>query len=295
VITPACPLCGGATSSAFTSRDRNRRVSDKQFTYYRCERCGTLALWPVPDDIGRYYPQSYYALPRGREELLVLSRPEQYKVEMIRRFVTAGDLLEIGPGVGGFLAAAQAAGFLPHAIEMDSACCAFLRTELGAPVTETDDPASALESGGSFDVIALWHVIEHLPDPRRVVQRAIEALRPGGILVLATPNPAAFQARALRTRWVHIDAPRHLVLMPHAALVDVAKAAGADPVLITTADEGGLGWNRFGWRESLAAEAEGHYPRLALTAAGAVIGRLTRFIERREGRGSAYTLVVRRG
>ena len=115
-----CPVCGAEATAALRATDRNRRLSAETFTYYRCTRCDTLGLLPVPQDLGRYYAAEYYAVPAGRSALVAASGAERYKLEIIRRFVAGGRLVEIGPAVGGFAAVMQDAGYETSAIEMDA-------------------------------------------------------------------------------------------------------------------------------------------------------------------------------
>lgn len=289
-----CPVCGGATATAFAATDRNRRLSSERFTYHRCGACGTLALLPVPVDLGRYYPPEYYRLPSSRAELMVGAAPERAKLEIVARLVPRGRLVEVGPAIGGFVAVAQAAGYETSAVEMDAACCRFLGNVLGIEVHESDDPATVLAAHGPYDVIAMWHVIEHLPAPREVLAAAARALAPGGVLALAAPNPDALQFRLLRSRWAHVDAPRHLVLAPIATLVGIGRELGLEPAVGTTDDPAARGWNLFGWRESLAGFAQGRYAREGLRVLGSALTRAAAPLERREGRGSTFTLVLRR-
>jgi 2-polyprenyl-3-methyl-5-hydroxy-6-metoxy-1,4-benzoquinol methylase len=274
--------------------DRNRRVSRAHFTYRRCEVCGTLALAQVPDDLGSYYPPDYYVIPASRGELLATAGPEQYKLDILRPLAPRGRLVEVGPAVGAFAAVAQEAGYDTSAIEMDAACCEFLRDEVGIQVYETDDPSAALAGGGPFDVIAMWHVIEHLQDPLAVLAAAAAALTPGGVIALAAPNPEAFQFRILGSRWTHLDAPRHLVLVPIPALERAARVLGLEVLLVTTQDAGTVAWNVFGWRESLAGFARGRYVRHALRLVGSLVAHAMSPLERRDQQGSTYTLVLRR-
>jgi 2-polyprenyl-3-methyl-5-hydroxy-6-metoxy-1,4-benzoquinol methylase len=287
-------VCGHPVTIAFTTTDRNRRLSRARFTYYRCTSCATLTLVPVPSDLEHYYPDEYYDLPRSREELLADAAPERYKLEIIDRFVATGRLVEIGPAVGRFAVVAQDAGYETSAIEMNPACCRFLRNALGIRVHETDNPSHALAADGPFDVVAMWHVLEHLSDPRAVLAAAAAALRPGGVIVLAAPNPGAFQFQVFGSRWTHVDAPRHLVLIPIAALERLARELGLESVLVTTHDAGTIGWNRFGWRESLAGFGHGSYAKRGLRLLGSLAARAMAPFDRRDHRGSTYTLVFRR-
>jgi hypothetical protein len=141
-------------------------------------------------------------------------------------------------------------------------------------------------------VIALWHVIEHLSDPWRMLETAAARLRPGGVLVLATPNPAALQFRLFGGRWTHVDAPRHLWLIPPRVLAARGEALGLAPRLQTTRDRGSLSQNRLGWQRSLVAAG---LPRGVARRAGSFAGALAAPLESREGWGCAYTLVLQKG
>ncbi len=65
-------------------------------------------------------------------------------------------------------------------------------------------------SEDSFDVVTLWHVLEHLPNPRGTLQIIRKILRPGGILILSVPNMQSLQSKLTRNHWFHLDPPRHL-------------------------------------------------------------------------------------
>jgi 2-polyprenyl-3-methyl-5-hydroxy-6-metoxy-1,4-benzoquinol methylase len=290
-----CRICGGPTAFAFATTDRNRHLSSDRFVYVRCVSCRTLALANVPPDLSAFYPADYYRVPSGRRELLALGGPaERAKLALLRPFMPAGRLLEIGPAIGAFLAVAQEAGYGVEAVEMDAACCAFLERQLGVRTIRSDDPAGVLETAGQFDIIAMWQVIEHLPDPRQVLEAAARALAPGGVLALAAPNPDALQGRVFGSRWTHIDAPRHLFLLPLPTLVSLGAQAGLDPVLQTTSDASARGWNHFGWRESLASGVRDPRRKRLMRMVGSAIALAIAPVERRGRWGATYTVVLRR-
>jgi SAM-dependent methyltransferase len=290
-----CSHCAGEGALAFRTLDYNRRISDMCFSYYRCVACGLLYLDPVPADLGRYYPANYYAVPTSLSQLAAAAELERYKIDIVRQFVAGGRLLEIGPAYGSFAYLAREAGFTVDTIEMDEGCCRFLREVVGVRALCSNDVPAALQELPPFDVIALWHVIEHVPDPWRVLEAAAAHLSPGGVLVVAAPNPEAYQFRLLGAHWAHVDAPRHLTL-PAAALIEGAvRAGGLRTELRTTVDPGSIGWNHFGWEMSLRTWARWRPARLLLRLLGRVAGFLAQPIERRDGLGATYTLVLRKG
>lgn len=246
----------------------------------------------MPDDLGAFYPADYYGLPDSRSAAIARDANAAHRVELVRRLVPRGRLVEVGPSIGAFVARAQDAGYETSAIEMDPECCRFIGDVLGVPVVNTTDPASALE--GPYDAIVMWHVIEHLADPATFVARAAETLAPGGMLVLATPNPASLQARLLGSRWAHVDAPRHLGLMPREALAAAGARHGLEVALSTTADADADAANGFGWRVSFGPDPYAYLPRRALRIAGHALSLAIAPVERRDGRGSSYTLALRK-
>jgi 2-polyprenyl-3-methyl-5-hydroxy-6-metoxy-1,4-benzoquinol methylase len=291
----ACTACGAPTATAFEARDYNREVSREIFRYLRCTRCGLISLANAPADLGRYYAIGYHALPASEDDVRRGAVHESYKIELVRRFAAGGRLLEIGPSWGAFCLLAREAGFEVEAIEMDARCCEFLESRIGVRAIRSADEAAAITEATVPDVIALWHVIEHLRDPWALLARAAEHQRPGGLVVIATPNPAAFQYGLFGRRWTHVDAPRHLHLIPAEVLRQKMRALGYEELLCTTTDEGSLGWNDFGWRFSLASFGGTRVLKRALRFGGGLLARLFSPFESVEGRGSAYTSVFRKG
>ena len=289
-----CPLCHSPSVEVLRAKDLNQGVSRETFDYLRCEECGSVSLHSVPADLGRYYPVSYYDVPSTLAELDGRTANERYKLRMIQGWVPMGRLVEVGPAYGMFARVAQQAGYDVDTIEMDARCCEFLRNVVGVGATRSDDVVDALERLAPADVIAMWHVLEHLPSPWETLAMAAARLRPGGILVLATPNPHSLQFRVFGRYWTHLDAPRHLHLLSSAEVAKHGRALGLDPVLITTTDPGSLGWNSFGWAITLRNFFAAAPLRAVAHLAGRVVNKLVAPLERRGRRGSAYTIVLRR-
>lgn len=283
-----CPFCGGSAEPAFDAVDGNRGLSAQRFRYRRCMACETLSLVDVPQDLGRFYPNAYYELPQAGA-LEQIARGEAHKVALIADRVAGGRLVEIGPGAGGFAYAAQRAGFDVTAIEMDARAAAHLRDTVAVDAVQSNDPAAELARLPPSRAIALWHVVEHLPDPAGVLEAIAANLEPGGVLALATPNPQALQFRLLGGRWAHVDAPRHLFLIPLSALTERAAAAGLRRVAAFTSDPSGRHWNLFGWEQALRCRPAAGPPTRALALAALGVTFAMRPLEHRGLRGAAYT------
>ena len=293
----SCRFCGGPSEPALVAWDRNRALSQERFAYRRCRRCATLFLAQPPADLDRYYGAGYHGFdadgePQWRHDPL-LQRGESARVHLIRRYVEPGELIEIGSGAGGFANAATAAGFSLTAIEMDADCCRYLHERLGARAIHSDQPVQALEQLDPVPAVAMWHVLEHLPNPYEALSAVARKLRPGGVLALGVPNAEAIQFRLLGTRWAHLDAPRHLSLIPADALIESARGLGLSPLLVTTSDPFGRHCNAHGWSCALVSRPSDGIPRPAQYAALALT-RMLAPIERRGRRGSALLILLRK-
>jgi len=252
--------------------------------------CRTYYLADPPADLGRYYPATYYQLPEA-DELDRHASAETPKVELLRPFATGGSLVDIGAGFGLFARAASNAGYDVTAVEMDDRCCAYLERVVGVRVIRSDAPDEALAQLDAVRAVTLWHVLEHLPRPWDLLAAAADRLEPGGVIVIATPNPDSLQFRLLGARWAHVDAPRHLFLIPLSALTRRAHELGLEVAHVTTGDEAGRHWNQFGWEYALRRCPARRPAAPGTLALSLLITMLFAPIERRGLRGAAYTAV----
>lgn len=293
IQTVHTPRCLGHERVAFRARDRNRRVSMQPFTYLRCDTCGLVRLADPPADLGQFYPSTYYDLP-SRQRLIQIASRSTFKIDVVRQFSKQGHLLEVGPAFGVFAFQAKQAGYDVSTIEMDARCCHYLRTELQIQAKQADAPERAIAECEPQDVIALWHVIEHLPDPWELLRSAAAKLRSGGIIVIATPNPDAWQFKVMGASWPHIDAPRHLYLLPRRTIAEFAGQFGLSLVHASTDDEDARSWNRFGWQRLLMNVCPERWTERAAFVLGRALSAAMSPLDRRPEAGSAYTLVLRK-
>lgn len=291
-----CSYCHTESPLYFCSLDYNRKITQETFDHYRCPQCKLIFIAPIPNELSKYYPETYHGIPKSIEDLDTSSNREAYKIETVQRFSGRGRLLEIGPSYGSFIYLAKKAGYESEVIEMNKRCCQFLNEVVGVNVSNSNNPINVLQHKEPYDVIALWHVIEHLPNLWATLDAVYESLKPGGIMILASPNPDAFQFKVLGRYWTHLDAPRHVMLIPIKLLGEKLELLGMRAELITTKDRGSMENSYFGWKYLFTRRAS-QSPiliRYILRWAGALMGLLLNPIEKIEGKGSSYTMVYRK-
>jgi SAM-dependent methyltransferase len=301
-VSPACPLCNNRSESAFTGADWNLETSLEEFKYYRCPNCATVFIFPVPADLGKYYPPSYPAYATKSDLSIRNTDPlANQKLEVILKYVSGGRLLEIGPGSGGFLRVARDGGFQVEAVEMDRDCCDFLGNTLGIPTVHSPDIVASLATLPTYDVIVLWHVIEHLPLPGIVLENLSKHLNPAGILVLTAPNPRSLQFRFFGKYWVHLDTPRHLVLIPPSWLTKTANDLNLDTIYFSTRDKLCHPFGNFGWLmasfsnvRKMILKCNLEYLTLPWIFRTLLLIALFKPAENIQGLGSTYTAVFRK-
>lgn len=291
--TVPCRRCGAPGEHVHDAWDRNRVVSRLRFAYYRCTACAVVWLPDVPGDIESYYPGDYHAFLTA-EELPAAAAEEAPRLALITEHVQPGPMVEIGPSQGVFAFAAQAEGFTVTGLEMDPACCENLTQTVGANAINTNEPEVVLGTLPPSRAIVMWHVIEHVPDPWKLIAAVAENLEPGGVFAVATPNPGSLQYKLFAERWLHLDAPRHVTLIPLDALSDEGAKHGLSLVSSTDADPVGLSCDAVGWERSIASPpALRADPRFVHTI-GKTLTAAARPLERRGLRGSTYTAVLQK-
>jgi SAM-dependent methyltransferase len=245
----------------------------------------------VPSDLAPFYEGGYQSIPTSLAELRKLAAKERYRLEPIAK-KAGGDLLEIGPWIGLFSINAKDAGFNVDAIEMSAAAAEFLRNVAGISVTQTDDVRSALlASDKQYDVIAFWHSLEHLPEPWSVLEVAARRLKPDGILLVAIPNISGAQSKALRAKWLHLDAPRHLYFWPPDDLAKLMSRLGFEAIEVDTTDHLSGVLSRNAWEFYFWSKLKRF--RYVRTVVAKILAPLFSVFTQRRGSGAGITATFR--
>lgn len=201
----ACNLCGSPLADEWLST--TDRWTGEPFDILRCRHCGLRCTHPspTPDELARYYPP-----PTEPAWLTRILRRwlRRHRARWSAAGLSPGRALEIGCGDGWMLEALRDAGWDVVGTERSAASAAYARSRgLDVRVREVADcqfpPAS-------FDLIILWHTLEHLHDPLATLTGVRRLIRPSGRLVVAVPNVGGWQAQVAGRRWYHLNVPRHL-------------------------------------------------------------------------------------
>jgi len=170
-----------------------------------------------------------------------LLRERAYMGTMCLDSATKGKLLDLGCGDGRFLALMRAAGWDVTGIDTDLAAVKNAR-ELGIPVV-AGNIADAAFPEASFDAVTLSHVIEHVHDPVGLLSACRRVVKPGGQVVIVTPNIKSFGHKKFGSCWRGLEPPRHLHIFSLAALHICCERAGLQlQMLRTSARSAGLLW-----------------------------------------------------
>jgi len=162
--------------------------SDDRFKYYKCPNC-MLVNYDLATGLDQTQYEASHVDPRDGS--LRFNRIRDQSFQALQRDVQPpGRLLDIGSGNGRLLYLAQQAGWDVMGLELSSSMAEFVAKELGIEVLVANflEPTPELERVGTFDVVVLRHVLEHLPDPLLTMEKIGALLQPEGYLLLEMPN-----------------------------------------------------------------------------------------------------------
>jgi 2-polyprenyl-3-methyl-5-hydroxy-6-metoxy-1,4-benzoquinol methylase len=237
----ACVVCGGTERHDYARGfDYELRTCANEWVFVQCNTCGHVWLDPRPavSALGTIYPPQYYAYDYETRISAVArwgkARLDARKLNsIIKRLPHAPRaFLDIGCGSGRYLHAMAARGLDRkniHGLELDQRVVDALAVQgFSVACARVEDAAVA---DGSIDLATMFHVLEHVDAPDRVVRRIAGWLAPGGVLAVETPNLDAFDRRLFADRfWGGYHIPRHWHLFTPDTLARLLSAAGLEPV-----------------------------------------------------------------
>ncbi len=209
----ACPICESISfNPILTTKDYT--VSQKDFQIKQCSSCNFVVTSPRPDQdsISEFYKSEKYISHSGGSKTLMdkiyiyaRSITLKWKHELISQYKQPGKILDYGCGTGEFLHFMQTKTWDTSGVEpSDTArgkALDLLKSGVSADLKSTKD---------KFDIISLWHVLEHVHDLNEKVDELISHLNDDGIIFIAVPNRESADAKKYESHWAGYDVPRHL-------------------------------------------------------------------------------------
>ncbi|MBI1761014.1 MAG: class I SAM-dependent methyltransferase [Acidobacteria bacterium] len=230
-----CPLCA-ATETSVEVRTDKYNSSGEQYLVLRCRQCDLLYTRPLPTaaELHALYSSEFYGesvKPKllswdSIRLLLHQSVLRHRRKALLNR--APGRVLDVGCGDGDFVAHLRPRGWEVHGVEFSAAGCKLARAK-GVQVHQ-GELKGANFTDGHFDVVTIWHVMEHLADPLAEVTEVRRVLRDDGLLVIEVPNIGSPTFKLCRERWWLLDIPRHLQHYTPDTLQKLLQRAGFTPV-----------------------------------------------------------------
>jgi len=221
-----CNLCGHADAEPYLVKDAINVI--------RCRHCGLIFAEKMQqhDDLIKHYSDDYFE-PYLKTEQIHLKKRFCKRVREIKAQVFPGRLLDVGCGAGFFLKLAGETGYTVQGVEISRYAAEYARNKLGLPVFQGELGAAGL-APESFDIITLWHVLEHVRDPKIFLSQVNGLLKDQGLLALEVPNIGSSAARISRSYWELMSPKEHFYYFPPVTLRRYLKEAGFTTVATQT-------------------------------------------------------------
>jgi SAM-dependent methyltransferase len=239
-----CPGCGSEGANIWLQAPDKFHGRSQLYDLVRCPECSLVWLHnPLPPcEMSAHYGVDYdRAIASGGAD------PEHWKLrrEELLQYKSGGAILDLGCSTGGFLASLKGPSWELFGIEMSETVAKTAEARTGAQVF-VGDILDATFPPGSFDAITCFNVFEHVYQPKEVLEKVYQWLKPGGVFYTMMPNIDSAGARIFRSYWYALELPRHLYHFSPKSLTRIASSVGFQELSITTHRE-------------LYAEASAHY------------------------------------
>ncbi|WP_295117346.1 class I SAM-dependent methyltransferase [uncultured Chitinophaga sp.] len=229
-----CPLCGSdKVNQALSAKDYT--VSKSDFEIWHCAHCTGRFTQHVPDgaNIGAYYKSEEYISHSETKEGIVnrlyhsarkiTLRSKQNWVKSAVK-LKEGSLLDIGAGTGAFAHYMQQTGWKVTCLEPDADARANAEALYKLNALPSDELFTL--QAQQFDVVTMWHVLEHVHNLHGYLEQIKRVLKPGGALLIAVPNYTSKDAQHYGEYWAAYDVPRHLYHFSPASMQNMLQAHG---------------------------------------------------------------------
>ena len=227
----ACPSCGAQSFSTYLTV-KDHFLSKEEFKLEHCDSCSLLFTNPRPalDHIGDYYKSEDYVSHSSTKKGLVnkvynwvRSYTLKKKIGLLNELTAGKTLLDIGAGTGHFLSKAKENGYTVLGLEPDQDARKVALSENGI---ELKDLSLLHDLDQSFDIVSMWHVLEHVYNLQTDLDKITSLVSQNGVLIIAVPNYTSFDAQYYKEYWAAYDVPRHLYHFSPKSIIPLVESKG---------------------------------------------------------------------
>lgn len=231
-----CPWCG-SEKAQINLWLKDEFLSKEDFHICECLNCGLSYTMPRPnkEKIGEYYKsEEYYSHQENKKGFIPRLYESVKKVNMKHKYnlatqgLNVGKMLDIGCGVGDFLHTAEAHGWKCTGVEPSEDAKAIAKTKTKADIINSEDMENIPDA--SFDLITMWHVLEHVDDLKWQIEQLHRLTKTKGRIVIAVPNYKSYDAQYYKELWAAYDVPRHLSHFNKNVLTKIFKSKNLELV-----------------------------------------------------------------
>ena len=233
VLKRKCAVC--------SSEDCRQLYEVKDYRIVKCKHCGFVYLDLAHEQsLTGIYQEEYFKGTFDSEETFNVSGwdyfdPVHYSevllhsrqaLDTIERFLPPGKILDVGCGPGIFLRETLSKGWDPYGFDISDFAVQYAIEKLGLPNVKKMNVKEMNYVDNSFDVITMFHIIEHVPYPRELLERCFKILKNNGIILVETPDISSKRAERAGLEWKYLKIPEHVNYFSLKILVDLLKKIG---------------------------------------------------------------------
>lgn len=230
-------ICGFCKSTNSKILYNTFDVFGNNYTINKCNDCYAYFLAPRPSNerLAQAYDSSYYGEKEEKFSSPLVEKILDYfrsgRSRRVSKYLKNGaKVLDVGCGNGRFLKYLLNYGkYELYGTEMEGNSA-----KRASNISEINLKIGSLEQNdfleNYFDAITLFHVFEHLTEPKQVLEIITKIIKPGGIAVFSFPNIASYQAKLFKGKWLHLDPPRHLFFFSPNDFINIMQNYGFEAV-----------------------------------------------------------------
>lgn len=227
-----CPVCGNNQFKQITET-QDYTVTNERFQIIQCTKCTCALTYPQPDQdrLPSYYQSDQYishaskaASVFDRIYIAVRRVTLTWKTKIIATYAKEKSILDYGCGTGNFVHHLKSKGWKVLGIEPSTKAFEQAQQQISKPEIAQELRPNA----GQFSIITLWHVLEHVPDPKQTLNTLKKHLQERGTLFIAVPNLNSWESNHYGQYWAAYDTPRHLWHFTRTSMQHLAQSVNLE-------------------------------------------------------------------